>query len=111
MGNIESSMNLNDKYLRFKEYLENGGLEKIYFVDLLEGLKKVRLDSIGNVIPESITSLVMAAFNAIAGEHQSEPYLSDTFIEDYQSFNQKDLYFSQQKIESESEFNAAYEKF
>lgn len=104
-------MNLNDKYLRFKEYLENGGLEKIYFVDLLEDLKKVRFDSIGNVIPESITSLVMAAFNAIAGEHQSEPYLSDTFIEDYQSFNQKDLYFSQQKIESESEFNAAYEKF
>ena len=104
-------MTLNDKYLRFKEYLENGGLEKIFSIDLLEDLKIVRLDSDKNVIPESVTSLVMAAFNALAGSHLSEPFISDTFIEEYRSFNQKDLYFSQQRIDTEAEFDKIYNEY
>lgn len=103
-------MTLNDKYLRFKEYLDNGGLEEIYSIDLLEDLKKVHLDADQNVIPESVTSLVMAAFNAMAGSHLSEPFVSDTFIENYRSFHQKDIYFSQQKIDTESEFDKIYEE-
>ena len=54
-------IDLDLKVTLFKEYLNNGGIEKIAFADLLESLLKVKPLPNGKVNPKTIDSLANSA--------------------------------------------------
>ena len=107
-------MTLDEKIQIFTEYLENGGYEKINHIDLLEDMKLVQKDANGKAIPSTISPLVMAAINSVAiaksDSFQPEPIITDTFVENYKHLKQKNLYFSQEQIDTPEQFDAIFEE-
>ncbi|GGA88440.1 hypothetical protein [Puia dinghuensis] len=58
------NIDLDLKVKLFNEYLENGGIEKIVFPDLLKDLLKVKSLPNGKVDPRTVSPLVNAAMLA-----------------------------------------------
>jgi len=103
--------NLDLKVKLFKEYLENGGVEKIPFPDLLEDLIKVKKGPDGKVDPDTVSPIVNAAMLALLGSHLSPPFYHSENISEYKSTLQKNNSFVQENIDTEEQFDRVYEEF
>jgi hypothetical protein len=102
--------NLDLKIKLFKEYLDNGGLEKIPFPDLLEDLMEVRTGPDGKVNPETVSPSVNAAMGAILMSHYMPPPFRENYKSEYASTLQKSNSFDQQNIDTSEQFDAVYEE-
>jgi hypothetical protein len=99
-------LDLDLKVRLFKEYLENGGYEKIPSVELCDSLMKVKGDSNGKVIPETVDSHVRAAMNAYVASQLMQPLTSPFYLSEYESFLQKDIFFNQRNIETKQDLES-----
>jgi hypothetical protein len=104
-------IDLELKVKLFKEYLENGGYEKIWSIDLLEGLKNVQTLPNGKVDPNSVSPLVNSAMLAYCGAQLLEPHNSIEYLSQYDTLLQKSEFFTQTNIETKSDFDEVFEKF
>lgn len=104
-------IDLDLKVKLFNEYLENGGIEKIVFPQLLESLLKVKSLPNGKVNPETVDSVAKAAMLAYIGTQLMEPFNSDTYLSQYETILQKSIFFTQTNIETEEEFDEIFEKY
>ncbi len=103
--------NLDIKVKLFKEYLENGGVERIDFPDLLRDLIKVRKGPDGKVDPDTVSPLVNAAMLAHLGSHLSPPFFHPEHFSEYQSTLQKNNSFVQENIDTKEQFDKVYEEY
>ena len=103
--------NLDLKVKLTKEYLENGGVEKIFFKNLLEDLIKVKVDDKGKTDPDTVSTLVNSFMLAILGDHLTPPLFNPEFISEYISTLQKSNSFDQVNIDTEEHFDNVYEEF
>lgn len=95
----------------FKEWLENGGYERIDFISLLEDLKLVKTLANGKVNASTVSPLVNAAMLAYEATQLMEPLLSDTYLSQYETLLQKSIFFNQINIETEKEFDKIFKQF
>lgn len=103
--------NLDLKVQLTNEYLRNGGIPKIYDVQLLEDIINTKFDANGKAIPESITSRMNAFMSAILMSHTLPPFFSSDHISEYASIIQKSLFFDQINIDTEEQFDELFEKY
>jgi len=103
--------NLDLKIKLFKEYLENGGIQKIPSVRLLEDIKKVKKGADGKVDPDTVSSLVNAMMLAILASHQMPPFFHPEHISEYQSTLQKHNSFVQENIDTVEQFDKIYDGY
>lgn len=103
--------NIDLKVQLTNEYLRNGGVEKIYFPQLLQDIIDFRVDSKGKAIPSTITPRLNAFMGAILASHSLPPLLSEEYTSEYKSFTQKNLFFDQINIETEEQIDELFEKF
>lgn len=103
--------NLDLKVKLFKEYLENGGIEKIPFPDLLEDLIQVRKGPDGKVDPDTVSPLVNSAMLALLGSHLSPPFFHPEHISEYKSTLQKNYSFIQENIDTVVQFDKLYDEY
>ncbi|MDN6343084.1 MAG: FRG domain-containing protein [Lactococcus lactis] len=103
--------NLALKIKLTNEYLNNGGIEKIPSVRLLEDLIKVKSGPDGKVDPDTVSTTVNAFMLALLGSHLSPPYFHPEHISEYKSTLQKNNSFVQENIDTEEQFNKIYEEF
>lgn len=101
---------LDIKIRLMKEYLENGGLEKIPDAGILEDLMKVKSLPNGKANPETVTVRLNALMMAILGSHMIPPFFHPDFISEYQSTLQKSNSFHQINIDTQEQFNEIYEE-
>jgi len=95
----------------FNEYLNNGGIEKIDFPELLESLLKVKTLPNGKVNPDTIDSLANSAMLAYIGSQLMEPFSSDKYLSEYETLLQKSIFFTQINIETKEEFDEVFNEF
>lgn len=108
-GEIE---NLDIKVKLLKEYLNNGGVEKLYSPGLIEDLLKIKSDVATNKVkPETISPRVNAFMLAILGSHSVPPFYVENQKSEYKSTLQKSLCFDQININTEDEFDTIYEEY
>lgn len=105
------NIDLNLRFKLFREYLENGGIEKIVFPNLLQSLKSVRWHPNGNVIPETLNSSVRAAMNAYVGSQLTPSFVSDTYISSYRTLLEKSIFFEQTVIDEKEDLDKIIEEF
>lgn len=98
--------NLNLKIQLTKEYLENGGLQKILDPILLKAFQQVKQHANGDIDESSVTPPVRAFMIGILHRHITDPFASATAIAEYGSILQKDIFFEQRKIDTEADFEA-----
>lgn len=103
--------NLDLKIKLTNEYLNNGGIEKIPSVRLLEDLIKVKSGPDGKVDPDTVSTTVNAFMLALLDSHLSPPYFHPEHISEYKSTLQKNNSFVQENIDTEEQFNKIYEEF
>ncbi|MDP3471759.1 MAG: FRG domain-containing protein [Algoriphagus sp.] len=103
--------NLDLKIKLTNEYLNNGGIEKIPSVRLLEDLMKVKSGPDGKVDPDTVSTTVNAFMLVLLGSHLSPPYFQLEQISEYKSTLQKNNSFVQENIDTEEQFNKIYEEF
>ena len=104
-----SILSLNERVKLFNEWLESGGLGTIWSQDLIIDLMKVKQDSTGKVIPETVSPLVNSAMLAIEGTHYSPPFDSKEIMSEYESTLQKSLFFDQQNVDTIEQFDKIYD--
>lgn len=105
--------NLDLKIKLFKEYLENGGIQKIPSIRLLEDIKKVEkgAGADGKVDPDTVSSLVNAMMLAILASHQMPPFFHPEHISEYKSTLQKHNSFVQENIDTIEQFDKIYDEY
>lgn len=103
--------NLDLKIKLTREYLENGGVEKIPFPDLLEDLLLVQTGIDGKVDPSTVSPRVNAFMLTILANHLTPPYYHPEHISEYQSTLQKSNSFNQENIDTETQFDRIYEEY
>ena len=94
-----------------KEYLENGGYEKIWSLGLLQDLKLVKVGTDGKVDPDTVSSRVNAFMLALLGSQLIPPYYSPDNISEYETTLQKSNSFDQINIDTEEQFNEIYHEY
>lgn len=104
-------IDLNLRFKLFREYLENGGIEKIVFPRLLESLKHVRWKTNGDVIPETLDPSVRAAMNAYVGSQLTPSFVSDIYISSYRTLLEKSIFFEQTVINEKEELDKIIDEF
>ena len=104
-------IDLDLKVKLYNEYLENGGLEGIFFPQLLESLLKIKSLTNGKVNPDTVDSIANAAMLAYVGTQLMEPFNSDTYLSQYETLLQKSIFFTQTNIETEEEFDEIFERY
>ncbi len=104
-------IDLELKVKLFKEYLENGGIEKIDFPELLKSLLKVKSLPNGKVNPNTIDSISNSAMLSYVGTQLMEPFNSDTYLSQYETLLQKSIFFTQTNVETKEEFDEVFDKF
>ncbi|AWV98482.1 FRG domain-containing protein [Arcticibacterium luteifluviistationis] len=102
--------NLDLKVKVTKEYLENGGVEKIPFVHILDDLVKAKTDSFGCIIEDSISPSLNVFMSTLLSSRISPPFYQPDIISEYDSLYQKLNFFEQVNIDKESNFDRIYEK-
>jgi len=103
--------NLDLKLRLFKEWLENGGIETIWDIDLINDIGKVDIGHDGKADPKTISSSLNACMNAMLCSHLSPPTFSATHISEYSSTLQKSTCFDQINIDTEQHFNEIYNEY
>lgn len=103
--------NLDLKIKLFKEYLNNGGLEKIWDVEILEDLKKVKVGYDGKVDPDTVSPMVNAYMLALLGSHLSPPPYHPDYLSEYQSTLQKSNSFDQENLDTTEQFDKVYDEY
>lgn len=103
--------NLDFKIQFLKEWLDNGGYQKIWDIGLLEELKNVKCDINGKVKPETIGSRTRAFMNVLLLNQSLPPLHIDEYITEYESFVQKRNFFEQKQIETEEQVDELFEKY
>ncbi len=103
--------NLELKIKLTNEYLNNGGIEKIFDVNLLEDLMKVKSGHDGKIDPDTVSPLVNAFMLALLGSHLHPPYFHHEHTSEYQSTLQKNNSFVQENIDTVEQFDKIYEEY
>lgn len=103
--------NLDLKIKLTKEYLDNGGYEKISFIHLLEDLKKIKVDALGKVDPETVSTSVNAFMMTVLANQLVPPLYSPNQISEYESTLQKSNSFDQENIDTVEQFDKIYEEY
>lgn len=103
--------NLDLKIKLTNEYLRSGGIKKIFFKEILEGLINVKFDLKGKADPDSVSAPVNAFMNAILHTHLSPPFYSSEHISEYASTLQKSNSFDQENIDTIEQFDQLYEDY
>lgn len=103
--------NLDLKIKLTKEYLDNGGVEKIFFADLLKDLLKIKFDGNGKADPDTVTPLANSMMLALLGSHFSPPPFHPEHISEYASTLQKANSFDQENIDTTEHFDRVYEEY
>ncbi len=103
--------NLDLKIKLTREYLDNGGYEKIPFNLLLEELGKVKTGVDGKVDPNTVSTVVNSFMLAILGSHLKTPPFSQDMIFEYKSTLQKSNNFVQTNIDTIEDFDKIYDEF
>lgn len=104
-----SDLELKVKYT--KEYLDNGGVKKIYFPDILEDLMKIMIKPDGTVDPDTISTLANSFMLGILGSHRMPPVFHPEFVSEYSSLLQKSNNFDQITIDTIEQFDKIYEEY
>jgi len=103
--------NLDLKVKYTKEYLENGGYKKIYFIELLKGLMEVKVDDEGKVDADTVSPSVNAFMMVLLQQHLEPPFFSENHSSEYISTLQKSLFFDQDNIDTPEQFDKIYEEY
>lgn len=103
--------NLDLKIKLTKEYLDNGGVENIFFADLLKDLIKIKFDANGKADPDTVTPLANSMMLALLGSHLSPPLFHPEHISEYASTLQKANSFDQENIDTVEHFDRVYEEY
>jgi hypothetical protein len=103
--------NLDLKIKLTQEYLDNGGYQKIFFIHLLNDLKKVKVDALGKVDPDTVSTTVNAFMMTILASQMQPPFYSPNHISEYESTLQKSNSFDQENIDTVEQFDKIYEKY
>jgi len=103
--------NLDLKIKLTKEYLENGGIEKIPSVRLLEDLILVKKGPDGKVNPDTVSTTVNAFMLALLGTHSIPPFFTPEHQSEYKSTLQKWNSFAQENIDTIEQFDKIYEVY
>lgn len=103
--------NLDLKIKLTNEYLNNGGVEKIFDAGLLEDLMNVKSDANGKVDPDTVSTRVNAFMLALLHSHSTPPFFHQEHISEYQSTLQKSNSFVQSNIDTEEQFDKIYEEY
>lgn len=106
---IISNLDLKIKFI--KEYLDNGGVEKIPFPELLQDLIKIKFDQNGKADPDSISPHANAMMMALLGSHMMPPFFSSKHTSEYKSTLQKSNSFVQENIDTIEQFDTKYEEY
>lgn len=110
-GFLIMQIDLDLKVKLYKEYLENGGYEKIPSVDLCKALVNVKTLPNGKVDPKTISPLANSAMLAYMASQFIEPFNSDEYLSQYETLLQKSIFFTQINIETKEEFDGVFEKY
>lgn len=103
--------NLDLKIKLTKEYLDNGGIDKIFFADLLEDIIKIKFDSKGKADPDTVTPLANSMMLALLCSHLTPPPFHPEYISEYASTLQKANSFDQENIDTIEHFDKVYEEY
>ncbi|MES2269134.1 MAG: FRG domain-containing protein [Bacteroidota bacterium] len=103
--------NLDLKVKYTKEYLDNGGYKKIYFIELLKGLMNVKVDDEGKVDADTVSPSVNAFMMVLLQQHLEPPFFSENHSSEYISTLQKSLFFDQDNIDTPEQFDKIYEEY
>ncbi|RYE56396.1 MAG: FRG domain-containing protein [Sphingobacteriales bacterium] len=103
--------NLDLKVKYTKEYLDNGGYEKIHFIQLLKDLAEVKVAADGKVDPDTVSPSVNAFMMVHLQQHFEPPLFSKKHSSEYISTLQKSLYFDQDNIDTPDQFDTIYESY
>lgn len=103
--------NLDLKIKLTKEYLDNGGIEKIFSERLLEDLIKVDIGLDGKVDPDTVSTTVNAFMLALLGSHSMVPFYAPEHISEYRSTLQKWNSFAQENIDTIEQFDKIYDEY
>ena len=103
--------NLELKVKITKEYLENGGIQKIADPQLLEDLQNLRTHADGTINEDSITPRLNAFMGGLLHSRTSPPFFDNNSISEYEHLLQKKTSFDQViVIDTETEFDKVYEQ-
>jgi hypothetical protein len=94
-----------------KEYLDNGGIKKIKFRSILDGLIKVKIDKNGKVDPNTVNPVVNAFMLSLLASHLTPPNFSKQHLAEYASTLQKSSCFDQDNIDTIEHFNRVYDEY
>ncbi len=94
-----------------KEYLDNGGVKKIEFRSILEGLIKVKTDKNGKVDPDTVDPEVNAFMLSLLAFHLTPPSFNSEYMAEYASTLQKSNCFDQDNIDTVEHFDQVYENY
>lgn len=103
--------NLDIKVKLLKEYLNNGGVEKLNSLELVEDLLKIKSDADDKVNPDTISPRVNAFMLVIVASHLKPPVFIENQKSEYKSTLQKSLCFDQINIDTKEQFDEIYEEF
>jgi hypothetical protein len=103
--------NLELKVKLTNEYLRNGGIEKIFDIQLLDDIINTKFNENGEVDPNTISSRLNAFMNVILYSQTLPPVNLENKTSEYSSLIQKSLFFDQINIETEKEVDALFEKY
>jgi len=103
--------NLELKIKLTKEYLDNGGYQKIWDIGLLEDLKLVKSGYDGKVDPDTVSTRVNAFMLTILASQLTPPFYSPNQISEYDTTLQKSNSFDQINIDTVDQFNKIYEEY
>ncbi len=103
--------NLDLKIKLTKEYLDNGGYQKIFFIELLKDLKKVKVGVNGKVDPDTVSTSVNSFMLTILANQLQPPFYSPNHISEYESTLQKSNSFDQENIDTVEQFDEIYGEY
>ena len=103
--------NLELKVKLTNEYLRNGGIQKIFDVQLLDDIINTKFNENGEVNSKTITSRLNAFMNVILFSQTLPPIILENKTSEYSSLIQKSLFFDQINIETENEIDDLFEKY
>lgn len=93
----------------FKDWLENGGIENIWDIELLNAIGRVRLDDEGVMIPSTVSPLVNATVLALLNANLHPPPYSGNDQTAYASLFNKSIFIAPENIDTEEHFDRIWE--
>lgn len=101
--------NLDLKIKLTKEYLDNGGLERVRDIGFLKDLMEIKTGSNGKPDPETVSPRVNSFMMALLASHSLPPIHNPEYISEYRSTLQKSNSFRQENIDTIEQFDNIYD--